>query len=117
MIKSSHQGCKDAVTLDDIENVVYNLSCEPPENELKNLQQMAEVFVKDKNDMIKFANTIYEKCMSDKEFARTGAIICNQSTALEVPGQKFRNSLLSLLQRDYKGMYILYMRSIGCVEG
>ncbi|KAL5019785.1 hypothetical protein ScPMuIL_002677 [Solemya velum] len=96
-------GCKNAVTLDDIEHVVNNLSCEPPENELKNLQQMAEVFIKDKDALMKFASAIYQKCLSDKEFARAGSIICSQSATVEVQGQKFRNCLLSLLQKDYKG--------------
>lgn len=72
------------------------------EQDLNNLQQLVETAIQDDSDIKRLTNTVYEKCISDREFAKTGAYICDKLTGIENKGTKFRSALLSLVQVDFK---------------
>ena len=91
---------KDSIS--EISDILDNLKLDISEQDLKNLQQLTETSVQDDKDIKKLANMVYEKCVSDREFAKTGAFICDKLASIENTGTKFRSTLLSLVQVDFK---------------
>jgi hypothetical protein len=55
------------------------------------------------SDLKEVANTIYKRCLEDREFGKTGASLCDRLANIEVGGAKFRTVMLSLVQMDFKG--------------
>ena len=66
---------------------------------------MAESAIQDDKDIKRLTSIVYDKCVSDREFAKTGAFICDKLSSIETKGTKIRATLLSLIQVDFKSKY------------
>ncbi|KAK6184953.1 hypothetical protein SNE40_007295 [Patella caerulea] len=98
--KKETRGRNNSVS--DIEEVVGNLSLNIDEKQLKDLTKISEEVCKTAEDLKKLAAIIYEKCLKDRELAESGSYVAQKLSNFEVDGVKFRASLLSLVQQDFK---------------
>lgn len=73
------------------------------DQDLDNLLQCAETASCEEATIARMTDLVYAKCISDREFAKTGAFICDKFANLETNGTRFRSLLLSKIQVDYKG--------------
>ena len=89
-----------------------NLKLDVSEQDLKNLQQLAESAIENESDIKKLTKVVYDKCVSDREFAKAGAYICDKLAAIENKGTKFRSALLSLVQADFKSKYLMVSEGV-----
>ena len=46
---------------------------------------------------------LYERVMGDRELSKAAAMVCDKLANLDREGTRFRSTILSLLQVDYKG--------------
>ena len=46
---------------------------------------------------------LYERVMADRELSKAAAMVCDKLANLDREGTRFRSTILSLLQVDYKG--------------
>lgn len=90
-------------SVSEIQDILNSLTLEVSDQDLDSLLQCVESMASEEVTLAKMTDVIYEKCISDREFAKTGAFICEKITSLEVNGTKFRSLLLSRIQADYKG--------------
>ena len=49
------------------------------------------------------AKALYERVMQDRELSKAAAMVCDKLANLDKEGTRFRSTILSLLQVDYKG--------------
>ncbi|XP_046378240.2 CBP80/20-dependent translation initiation factor-like [Haliotis rufescens] len=91
-----------AATLSDVEEALRSLQLDADESDLQNINQLASDAARSGEDLKKVSEMIYKKCLGDRDFAKSGAIICHHMAGIEVEGTKFRNCILSLLQKDFK---------------
>ncbi|XP_046544988.1 CBP80/20-dependent translation initiation factor-like [Haliotis rubra] len=89
-------------TLSDVEEALRSLQLDADESDLKKINELATDATKSGEDLKKVAEMIYKKCLGDRDFAKSGAIICHLMAGIEVEGTRFRNCILSLLQKDFK---------------
>ncbi|KAL4216761.1 hypothetical protein ACF0H5_024484 [Mactra antiquata] len=99
-------------SMEQIENIMESLTLDVSENTLNNLYNLAENAAHSDEDIKKVAEILYSKFTSDREYAKTGALICEELCKLEVNGTKFRSLLLSLVQKDYKDRNELRSKSV-----
>ena len=104
VVGKSSQFRKESIS--EISDILDNLKLDVSEQDLKNLQQLAESAIKEDSDVKRLTNLVYEKCISDREFAKTGAYICDKLVAIENKGTLIRSTLLSLIQADFKSKYV-----------
>ncbi|VDI17115.1 Hypothetical predicted protein, partial [Mytilus galloprovincialis] len=103
---------QSASCLNDLEQLIETLTLEPDEEDVAKIQTLADT-VKTSSDLKELANIIYNRCMKDREFGKTGACLCDRLANMEVEGSKFRNIMLSLVQLDYKDKDSLRTKSPG----
>ena len=96
---------KDSIS--EISDILDNLKLDVSEQDLKNLQQLAESAIETETDIKNLTNIVYDKCVSDREFAKAGAYICDKLATIENRGTKFRSALLALVQADFKSKYCI----------
>lgn len=111
---SSNGSSTNSQSLTEIEDLISNLNLDITDMELETLLELAQNSPSDDASIKKMAEIVYSKCVKDREFSKTGAFICDKLAAVENNGTKFRSSLLSLVQTDYKGrlMKLLVRASI-----
>lgn len=115
MIKALVNNTEDdqsASCMNDLEQLIETLTLEPEEEDIAKIQTMADT-VKTSSDLKELANIIYNRCIKDREFGKTGACLCDRLANMEVEGSKFRNIMLSLVQIDYKDKDSLRTKSPG----
>ncbi|XP_063438349.1 CBP80/20-dependent translation initiation factor-like [Mytilus trossulus] len=103
---------QSASCLNDLEQLIETLTLEPDEEDVSKIQTLADT-VKTSSDLKELANIIYNRCMKDWEFGKTGACLCDRLANMEVEGSKFRNIMLSLVQLDYKDKDSIRTKSPG----
>ncbi|XP_052236942.1 CBP80/20-dependent translation initiation factor-like isoform X2 [Dreissena polymorpha] len=99
---SSNGSSTNSQSLTEIEDLISNLNLDITDMELETLLELAQNSPSDDASIKKMAEIVYTKCVKDREFSKTGAFICDKLAAVENNGTKFRSSLLSLVQMDYK---------------
>ena len=94
---------KDSVS--ELQSILDHLTLDISDTDLDNIIECADSASSEDTSINTMTDMIYEKCISDREFAKTGAFICDKVAALENNGTKFRSTLLSKVQLDYKGKF------------
>ncbi|XP_052787676.1 CBP80/20-dependent translation initiation factor-like [Mya arenaria] len=89
-------------SLSEIQSLLDNLTLDISDEDLDKILELSDQVAEDQESIKRLSEMVYSKCVSDREFAKTGAFICDKLAALEINGTKFRSSLLSLVQADYK---------------
>ena len=102
-VEEKKEGISRQDSLLELQHILDNLTLDISDQDLNNLYQLAESASDTDNDVKRVTEQIYSKFTSDREFAKTGAFICEKLASLEVNGTKFRSLLLSMIQADYKG--------------
>ena len=89
----------------EIQELLDRLTIDVSDEELTNIFKLAENTAAGDENLKEMTEIIYRKCVSDREFAKTGAFICDKLTGIEANGTKFRSFLLSMIQADFKGKF------------
>jgi hypothetical protein len=97
------EGTSKQDSLLELQHILNNLTLDVSDHDLNELYQLAESASNTDNDIKHVTEQVYSKFTSDREYAKTGAFICEKLASLEVNGTKFRSLLLSMIQADYKG--------------
>lgn len=100
-VKKEASSFQDSIA--ELQLILDNLTLDVNDQDLNNLYQLAESASSSDNDIKSVTELVYAKFTSDREFAKTGAFICDKLATLEVNGTKFRTILLTMIQADYKG--------------
>lgn len=83
---------------------------------MKDIVKLTERISKDENRLNDIAEIVYKKCLQDREFAKTGAVLCDRLTNNTESGGNFRTALLKLVQVDFKGiLQKSFMFSNACI--
>ncbi|KAJ8311693.1 hypothetical protein KUTeg_011048 [Tegillarca granosa] len=97
----------------DLESRLANLTLDIDEEVMKDIVKLSERIFKDESRLNDIAANIYKKCLQDREFAKTGAILCERLTNNAESGANFRTALLKLVQVDFKEKDEIRKKSTG----
>ncbi|XP_053386792.1 CBP80/20-dependent translation initiation factor-like [Mercenaria mercenaria] len=111
-VKKEEPGMSRQDSILELQHVLDSLTLDVSDQELNNLYQLAESASSNDSDIKRVTEQVYSKFTSDREYAKTGAFICEKLAALEVNGTKFRSLLLSMIQADYKDKDNLRSKSV-----
>lgn len=98
--------------ISELQSILDNLSLDVDEQELNSLCHLTESTAGSDSDIKAITELFYTKFTSDREFAKTGAFICDKLATVEANGTKFRSLLLSMIQADYKDKDNLRSKSV-----
>jgi len=96
------------LSLSDIKTIIEDARTYHPGSDVKKVLMLARHFVKEEEDVKTLASLIYNRCLTDSTIAKRGSEICDCLTSIECGKAMFRNSLLSLVQADFKARNELF---------
>ncbi|XP_060587118.1 CBP80/20-dependent translation initiation factor-like [Ruditapes philippinarum] len=111
-VEVKKEGTSKQDSLLELQHILDNLTLDVSDHDLNELYQLAESASNTDNDIKHVTEQVYSKFTSDREYAKTGAFICEKLASLEVNGTKFRSLLLSMIQADYKDKDSLRSKSV-----
>ncbi|WAR29765.1 hypothetical protein MAR_003333, partial [Mya arenaria] len=73
-------------SLSEIQSLLDNLTLDISDEDLDKILELSDQVAEDQESIKRLSEMVYSKCVSDREFAKTGAFICDKLAALEING-------------------------------
>ncbi|KAK3095590.1 hypothetical protein FSP39_016441 [Pinctada imbricata] len=109
--KSQESPVISATEVKELEDYIQQLSLDIEEEHLDRIDTLTKESLKTEDDLKKITQVIYNRSLTDCDFGKTAACICDRLANVEVQGSKFRNTVLKLVQEDFKDKESLRKRN------